>query len=79
VTSVLFPANDDGASLRTLLEEWAADLCPDPKLQQTLVEATISAAASDPDRLDGLPVEVALFSVMRDLVRMDPCNAERQG
>jgi len=76
VATVLFPANDDDFGLRPLLEDWAADLCSDPKLHHALVEATITAASSDPDLLEGVPVEVALFFVMRELVRSDPCGTK---
>ena len=76
MATILFPANDDDTGLRDLLEDCAADLCSDPKLHHTLIEATITAASSNPDLLEGLPVEVALFFVMRELVRSDPCGTK---
>ncbi len=76
MATILFPDDGDDSGLRELLQDWAGDLCSDPKLQQPLIEATITAASSNPDLLEGLPVEVALFFVMRELVRSDPCGTK---
>jgi hypothetical protein len=67
-------ASYDNDDLQALLAPMARRFCPDENDQQKLVEATIATVTLRGDRMEDVPIDMALFFLMRDLVLHEPLD-----